>query len=234
MGHGHFYKSLKQLLPRSSVKTVKRLEEQLSLIKQEYRTCILIDCCKITLKCAEHLSLLIPDTAVLQFADDFFVFRKKLLLEHLNHIQDRVTFVDVSHHLAIPEILSHLKYDQNVSEMVTALIGIVSENNLKTIKCEKPNASWNHSTAFGILLGYPVVYWYSDLEEANTCLNNVDLVVNKVISNQLPEYSISQFSYPSLLLETFKPLVASWKDKEYPEEEFSLGCSVISLSEVVL
>lgn len=35
---------------------------------------------------------------------------------------------------------------------------------------------WNITTLFGLLLDYPVVYWYEDIEDGKTCLACKDLI----------------------------------------------------------
>ena len=54
---------------------------------------------------------------------------------------------------------------------------------------------WNGTTLVGILLGYPVVYWYE--ETALTCLNNVNLCVTEVLDDD--NFVVLKFSYPQSL-----------------------------------
>ena len=58
---------------------------------------------------------------------------------------------------------------------------------------------------FGLLLGYPVVYWYKDSidDDDGNCLDNVDLIVHTF------EDGLS-FSYPSCVGERIKNRIEAW------------------------
>ncbi|XP_052273780.1 UPF0739 protein C1orf74 homolog [Dreissena polymorpha] len=90
--------------------------------------------------------------------------------------------------------------------------------------------SSNVSSLFGVLLDYPLVYWY-DVSEGNcsdTCLNMVDLTVVSVrttleccvvqddakeVRQSFDKQVLYQFSYPSALKGHCEQVVVRWKEK---------------------
>jgi len=78
-------------------------------------------------------------------------------------------------------------------------------------------ADINRSTVFGLLLGYPVVYWYSDITRADNCLSHVPLrmfsisAMNSTAANQ--PTVIYSFTVPELLYSHCKFLIDNWQNK---------------------
>ena len=77
------------------------------------------------------------------------------------------------------------------------------------------HSDWNITTIFGILLDYPVVYWYEDNVNANTCLSCKDLTNYKLnIVNSgahLMDHSIYSFTIPmSVIDEPIQNKIDQW------------------------
>ena len=60
---------------------------------------------------------------------------------------------------------------------------------------------WNITTLFGLLLDYPVVYWYEDIEDGKTCLACKDLIrytinYNSLLESHSNKSSVVSFTIP--------------------------------------
>ncbi|KAK7479779.1 hypothetical protein BaRGS_00028959 [Batillaria attramentaria] len=108
------------------------------------------------------------------------VFRDRLLSDTCEEIFSQYCFVDVSANLEKPEILS---WDSDsLHPTRTCFLGLMDE-----LQSEKETCSLsldgdavghlpNPSTLFGVLLDYPVVYWYDmSVEAQENCLSMVPL-----------------------------------------------------------
>jgi len=73
----------------------------------------------------------------------------------------------------------------------------------------------NRSTVFGLLLGYPVVYWYSNIATADNCLSHVPLQQFRILAvdntaNSQPTVIFS-FTVPEQLYRHCQLIIDSWQ-----------------------
>jgi len=85
----------------------------------------------------------------------------------------------------ILDISEHVEYPAEVNREVLDEVGRMVSGVYEQVKCESTvnvnvtiNDAWNLSTLFGIMLGFPVVYYFSG--SGGNCLDNKDLAVWKV------------------------------------------------------
>ena len=68
---------------------------------------------------------------------------------------------------------------------------------------------------FGLLLGYPIVYWY-DLDLSINCLAHESLCVTSISAafDSLPasDLTITSFSYPAQIADKVKRVVDVWRN----------------------
>jgi len=73
----------------------------------------------------------------------------------------------------------------------------------------------NQSTVFGLLLGYPVVYWYSNITSANNCLSNVPLRMFRISAvdstADCQPSVIYSFTVPEQLYSHCQFLIDNWQ-----------------------
>jgi len=73
----------------------------------------------------------------------------------------------------------------------------------------------NHTTVFGLLLGYPVVYWYSNVTSADNCLSQVPLRLFRILAvdSKADSHStvIYSFTVPEQLYSHCQSFVDSWQ-----------------------
>ncbi|XP_046367993.2 UPF0739 protein C1orf74 homolog [Haliotis rufescens] len=92
----------------------------------------------------------------------------------------------------------------------------------KNMTCLQENM-FNPSSLFGLLLGFPVIYWYSMKENASTnCLSCQPLTVYKVVGCchdnvrdhlKLPSHTVYSFSVPECVLSTYSQHIRHWFQK---------------------
>jgi len=73
----------------------------------------------------------------------------------------------------------------------------------------------NRSTVFGLLLGYPVVYWYSNVTSADNCLSQVPLRMLKISAVDSTTDSqptvIYSFTVPEQLYSHCRFAIENWE-----------------------
>jgi len=75
----------------------------------------------------------------------------------------------------------------------------------------------NRTTVFGLLLGYPIVYWYSNVTSADNCLSQVPLRVFRIsaidsTANGQPTVVYS-FTVPEQLYSHCKSFIDNWQKR---------------------
>ena len=107
--------------------------------------------------------------------------------------------IDISKHLEVPVLCSEGIYN-SVSEIMYALQEQIEKcvNNTACQALElQTKSSWNLTSVFGILLGFPTVYFFDDYDN---CLSNRDLTIWKLSGVWGSEsYEVTSFSVPRSL-----------------------------------
>ncbi|XP_074647682.1 UPF0739 protein C1orf74 homolog [Tubulanus polymorphus] len=173
--------------------------------------------------------LLVPDPAIVRIDDTIFLTTvadlKTRFFDVERDANSTCRIVDISDTLESPVVLD---YDDGGNgkrildtfrrEIRTAFETCREADGISILTVPS-TAESNRSTMFGMLLGYPVVYWYrgSDPYDCKTCLDCVPLSVYKVdvefelFSNlKLPTDSIYSFSIPQACSEAAKGLIDVW------------------------
>lgn len=162
-----------------------------------------------------------------------------------------VKFVDVSAHLRCPVVLTSApagvgdmlaSLELMLERMATSPPESLNETASERVSC----AMWNLCTAFGVLLGYPVVYWFDGgadaanclaLEELNVvrvrCAGQGDLPVPRTSAEQGDE--VYSFSFPLRLRAELGPHVDAWwqelslKARDFTRVDQVKCCPVVAL-----
>ena len=173
---------------------------------------ILWDFGNIDIKKLLGLKSLISDLIILVLDLDFFIASKCLLLKSLTKMSESPPcFINISRKMKGPELVS-ADVAREQASIIRSLINQVTEatDNVVIVKLE---ACWNLCSIFGILLGFPAVYYCDQEEEGGNCLANVDLALYKV---QLDNCSPISFSIPASLETAASDQICSW-EKEAAE-----------------
>lgn len=192
--------------------------------------------------------------AVLDVEGDLFIYKSDLLRSHLETVTRDIhggrgpELVDTSASLSTPRALNMEDRTRILEKMLSvvnsALLAKEDEQNVsrdpsavkKTISDSIPgfiklnlDHSINRTTLFGLLLDYPVIYWYETQGESGddgrSCLDMVPLQLTK-ISAEMSKHSregqplqkntavcLYSFSYPDCLHSHLKATVTGWIDK---------------------
>ena len=167
-------------------------------------------------KTADELARLLSrsDFRVLSFDGlDFFIVHAR---ETIRILESPVTFVDVTRTLEDgPKVLgtSPLPTDfkDNLVKKISSL-GVGDARKVIRVELEGVNGT----TVFGLFLGYPVVYWYSNGSEEDgsdgTCLDGREVVVCKIQCNSKDDVGGLTFSYPKCLSGVLESRIRQWAD----------------------
>ena len=201
----------------------KELALNLSFIHRGLKPGLLWDLGSINIRRLLELRIILQDIFVVDIAGDFFVSSRECFNKHLQNLESNFpTVIDISPNLTEPmiattEIVRKIRKDfrnllSQIKDSDTDVIGINTEANI------------NVTTMFGLLLGYPVVYYYDTGMEGN-CLPNRDLTVYKVgsqniwpISFSVPTNLVTQTNIPDCL----DSLRTSFSDLDIKSESVNL------------
>jgi len=163
-----------------------------------------------------------------------FAERLKYLLN--NFLASTPNFIDVSAALNSPQVVSYSKV-KHVKEMVQSMLAQLNIKEHSSLLEVRLSEKWNLSTLFGILLGFPVVYYY-DISGDN-CLSNLSLNVWKVGCKwkSIMVWPIS-FSVPCDVEESFQTEIENWWNRVSCLNKWGHpfqigGLQIISESEIV-
>ncbi len=153
---------------------------------------------------------------------DIFVLQKENTLNYLKRtLNERcVCFIDISQSLNEPQIVD---FDENfwasVKTFCLEFTDFIQNADVLTPRTfEFEDKILHPCTVFGIILGYPVVYWMTKESEIN-CLSEIDL---SVCSSEIALESwqgknddfvtVCAFSFPEKLAAYCEKRIESWKD----------------------
>ena len=100
-------------------------------------------------------------------------------------------------------------------EVYLQLMNMFDESSENISRSIQLSLHWNITTVFGVLLDYPVVYWYKD-KEGETCLGNKDLINFKLkntahIKTWAIERDVYSFTVPTCVInEELNSFVEKW------------------------
>ncbi|XP_076313509.1 UPF0739 protein C1orf74 homolog [Tachypleus tridentatus] len=176
-----------------------------------------------TSKCKYRYNIL--DVLVLE--ESVFVINLQALVGHLGRLvnDSSFPFIDVSFNLENPELVS-------VGESLTMNVIRNVENELRkywelqqrtesnrepsVIKLDCDNL-WNLTALFGILLNFPVIYWYNleTQRKGDNCLGMTTLRVYRIIchihfTESLIHHEILSFSVPKCVYSQIQEKICLW------------------------
>ena len=167
-------------------------------------------------KTADELARLLSrsDFRVLSFDGlDFFIVHAR---ETIRILESPVTFVDVTRTLEDgPKVVDTSPLPSDfIDHLVSKISASYTGDGGQVIRVELNGV--NGTTVFGVLLGYPVVYWYSDRSEEDdsdgTCLDGREVVVCKIQCDSKDDVGGLTFSYPKCLSGVLESRIRQWAD----------------------
>ena len=160
-----------------NMRVIKRCEISVNL----YMLCtmrkpsVLLDFCRFDNSGLDQASLnAVGDDAVIFKLDmDYFIFKKSIMVSHLMGCltQNSPVYIDVSGSNPSPVVCSRSTVSQ-INCSIQQLLQNLDKNTNRFFHLEN-TASWNLSTLFGVLLGYPVVYWFTQSQVTHLIETNL-------------------------------------------------------------
>lgn len=140
---------------------------------------------------------------------------------HLEKVlQDRssVAVIDVCHSQETPTVADPLRGELTgmIQDLLLLLEKVQQLDKAERLlsageKCEE----WNLCTAFGLLLGYPVTYWFDHTKSFDNCLSMTPLMVVTASATWQEDTTahrcrLYSFSVPAALQEEMQPILVAW------------------------
>lgn len=179
-----------------------------------------IDVLKKLINHLKEISFMKSYVYLLKYEDEIFIINLKKICQHLKLFSCDIKFVDCSLNNEKPVIIECNKL-QYMTDVICFLIKYfysllelhnkrdICFDSLLHLKFEKNIKFCCPPTVFGILLGYPVVYWSTDILMGN-CLSFVPLsvyklkIIDPIIPKVVKDNIFCSFSVPvSLNLDNF-------------------------------
>uniref|UniRef100_UPI00358FBBF3 UPF0739 protein C1orf74 homolog n=1 Tax=Myxine glutinosa TaxID=7769 RepID=UPI00358FBBF3 len=160
-----------------------------------------------------------PSPVVLDLQGHLIVANPSVTLTHLS--EGRWVLVDASPTLAEPQIAKADAVAESLRISQTLAAAIVAAPAAGPVLLRPESKGWNLATAFGLLLGFPVVYWSEAKagREGDTCLASPCPVRVYRASARCPKrpdgsaalHDICSFSIPSVVASSTASTLARWQ-----------------------
>uniref|UniRef100_A0A8C6NPQ9 Zgc:112163 n=1 Tax=Nothobranchius furzeri TaxID=105023 RepID=A0A8C6NPQ9_NOTFU len=129
---------------------------------------------------------------------------------------DSVAFIDVCHSLDQPAV-SNSQRGEMRGVMEDLLLLLKQHEEAETpLYVEKKSEEWNLCTVFGVLLGFPVTYWFDQTESFENCLSMTPLMVRTASASWQADgphhrCCLYAFTLPAVLQEETRPKLEEWE-----------------------
>ena len=149
---------------------------------------------------------------IIQLEDCVFISSQDNLKTGFHSLNDsQCKLLDISHDKKMPECMPDIRQRAILSSIQDVIVPQLIGYSDRVIRVEF-SEDINRSTVYGLLLGYPVVYWYKDITSARNCLEMVQLNVVKVtiVKDGQERCLIYSFSYPCALQDSVHKTINMW------------------------
>ncbi|XP_033744442.1 UPF0739 protein C1orf74 homolog [Pecten maximus] len=197
------------------------------------------------LKEMKHRTYITNNLNVLRLDMDIIIINPatiKKIQNQSSKLESKFTIVDVSKTRGSPEVMckSCQVFDQ-LKQIIDCVLPDCEHTRQLTVDCRSANLT----TIFGVLLGYPVVYWFDNEDGlmAN-CLDMEPLESFRVIGQRHDdesEHCVYSFSVPKCVLGNLRDQVMEWfkvihDDTEWKQvlRDFTLIHTTVELDTVAL
>lgn len=173
------------------------------------------------LKCLQTSQLVSKSLFTLDLNGNTLIVNQEIALFHLNEILNcsKVCLVDVSHCLKRPELhdSSTVQFVNLVQKLQLLIKGFEQHDFSKPLYAGEQCEDWNLCTVFGLLLGYPVTYWFDQTKSYENCLSMATLMVTTAMATWEKEgvchsTCLYSFSVPADLFHKTQPFLKIWND----------------------
>ncbi|XP_062853976.1 UPF0739 protein C1orf74 homolog [Trichomycterus rosablanca] len=168
----------------------------------------------------QEAGLLTEALQIFSIRGSTLIVNSSLMKAHLDEVLEKKSLLtaDVCLWREQPSLIN---MDSKTEHMVKAMLEVFRNNNaqdsvVRVVK-EEVYDQWNLCTLFGILLGYPVVYWFDQEKSFENCLSMIPLVVNKVlvswsIHSEKHCSCLYSYSVPEVLWSEVYTYINQWQE----------------------
>lgn len=129
-----------------------------------------------------------------------------------------VAVIDVCHSLEKPAIADPLRRELKsmTHDLLLLLKGFERTEAEKPYYVGEKSAEWNLCTVFGLLLGFPITYWFDQTKSFENCLSMTPLVVTTASATWQADSTghrccLYSFSVPAALLQAVHSNLENWR-----------------------
>lgn len=156
----------------------------------------------------------------LDLNSNILIVNQETVLCHINEIlsEGNMGVVDVSHLLKRPVLLDLSRGEfVNMVQKLQLIIKGFEQHNCKPLYVGEQCEDWNLCMIFGLLLGYPVTYWFDQNKSYENCLSMTTLIVTKAAATWETDaashtFCLYSFSVPADLFHKTQSLVKNWRN----------------------
>lgn len=194
----------------------------------------------------QSLQLVSKSLFTLDLNGNSLIINKESALFHINEILSGIScvgVVDVSQSLKMPVLFEQLREEFiNMMRKLQLLIqGFKQCDDCKPLYVGEQCEDWNLCTIFGLLLGYPVTYWFDQSKSYENCLTMTTLMVTTASATWVMDGGnhtscLYSFSVPADLFPKTQTLLKNWNSrlKERFKKQHVLGNLTICQTSVTL
>lgn len=170
------------------------------------------------LSCVQSLRLVSDNLVVLDLNGNTVIVNPEAVRSNVERVfcDGGVAVIDVRHSLKKPIVVDH--HNRQIKTMTTELLLFLEQLRVggKPLYAGNKPEDWNLCTVFGLLLGYPVTYWFDQTKSFENCLAMTPLVVTTASASWQKETSrhrcgLYSFSVPAALLHETRPILENWR-----------------------
>ncbi|XP_001373783.1 UPF0739 protein C1orf74 homolog [Monodelphis domestica] len=198
----------------------------------------------------QRLGLLPQALHILELGENILIVNPRQVCQQIQQVLlNSMNFVDISSFRSYPALcpldeLGDLK--DHLAEIMTHLQRLEKNPLLPVSHSELSSVGWNLCTVFGILLGYPVPYFFYPDQGDSNCLSLIPLRVFTIRTSccwltGLPQILLYSFSVPESLYPALKDLLDMWGEDlrarfgaQGDFTELTISSEVVTLPSVVL
>ncbi|XP_042364087.1 UPF0739 protein C1orf74 homolog [Plectropomus leopardus] len=133
--------------------------------------------------------------------------------------ENHVAVIDVCRSLEKPAIADPLRAElKSTTQQLLLLLRAFDqqEESEKPHRVGDESEHWNLCTVFGLLLGYPVAYWFDQTESFENCLSMTPLTVTTASATWRTDaaghtFCLYSFSVPAVLLKAAQSNLENWR-----------------------
>lgn len=167
----------------------------------------------------------------LKLGEDIFCINLLEIRNLQNNLQSSLLkFVNCSFELKSPEVMTDFI---EIKKMLNELLEFILKNQSNEVLYIEEKSDWCMPCIYGVLLGYPVIYWTSSYDN-NLCYQPLDLFKFNYTNKYFASKQLYSFSVPCVV--KLSSYVEDWKNKlnnRFPGQ-LTMSKDVVTFPSIIL